>query len=74
MCIEFAPNRCCTRTAAALGDAPEVGVVRALSQNEPATPRNLQLTCSRVVERMVETNSTLSVPAFVWEFVCSEIR
>ena len=45
---------------------------RALSQNEPATPRNLQLTCSRVVERMVETNSTLSVPAFVWEFVCSE--
>ena len=35
-------------------------------------PRNLQLTCSRVVERMVETNSTLSVPAFVWEFVCSE--
>ena len=41
---------------------------RALSQNEPAT---LQLTCSRVVERMVETNST-PVPAFVWEFVCSE--
>ena len=27
---------------------------RALSQNEPATPRNLQLTCSRVVERMVD--------------------